>query len=605
MSFILQKALVAHQKGDTKQAEKLYKEQLQRNPRDVNALQLIGTLYASQGSLEQAIQMMKKSLSINSRQIPVHANLAICYKRLGRFEKAQQQYQKIIALDENNKNAYSSIIRLMIEQQNFRSAQQWIELTLKRFQDDLIFLQLDAEIHRHLEQFSTALSKYQALLANSPDRDELLHDYALTLRLGGDPKEALKHYVYLQNKGLESYQLCHNIANAYSDLGNLDEAIRNYRSAISLFPGYVPAHVNLNELLWEVGNESDFLLSYQQVLPLELNNLELICSYCQFLLRLTRYQETLEFLASIPESLHKSANYYSLLGKAQLGLGKNDEAIQSYKMAAKLDGESSEVNIALAQALIETGSIVEAEQRLEDVLLIAPDNQLALALRGVCWRLLDDPREKQLNDYDNLVKEYQIDLPVGFASEHEFCQKLHEYLLKQHTGTNQPLEQTLTGGTQTRGNLFDDQEPIIQDLVSSLKIAINHYINTTAIKNPDCTETRISESSELVFTGSWSVRLKSGGHHTSHIHPMGALSSAFYVALPKEVERSNNNQGYFTLGKPNVKTTNILKAQKLVKPAIGKLVLFPSYMWHSTLPFESEQHRVTVAFDVRFMDSES
>jgi hypothetical protein len=35
-----------------------------------------------------------------------------------------------------------------------------------------------------------------------------------------------------------------------------------------------------------------------------------------------------------------------------------------------------------------------------------------------------------------------------------------------------------------------------------------------------------------------------------------------------------------------------------VRPELGLLVLFPSYFWHGTLPFHSEQPRLTVAFDV-------
>jgi hypothetical protein len=35
-----------------------------------------------------------------------------------------------------------------------------------------------------------------------------------------------------------------------------------------------------------------------------------------------------------------------------------------------------------------------------------------------------------------------------------------------------------------------------------------------------------------------------------------------------------------------------------VKPAVGKLVLFPSYFWHGTVPFQSQNMRLTVAFDV-------
>jgi hypothetical protein len=36
----------------------------------------------------------------------------------------------------------------------------------------------------------------------------------------------------------------------------------------------------------------------------------------------------------------------------------------------------------------------------------------------------------------------------------------------------------------------------------------------------------------------------------------------------------------------------------MVRPEVGTLVLFPSYMWHGTVPFTSQQPRLTVAFDL-------
>jgi Putative 2OG-Fe(II) oxygenase len=44
-------------------------------------------------------------------------------------------------------------------------------------------------------------------------------------------------------------------------------------------------------------------------------------------------------------------------------------------------------------------------------------------------------------------------------------------------------------------------------------------------------------------------------------------------------------------------TTPALGAEYSVRPAVAMLVLFPSYFWHGTLPFHSNQARLTVAFD--------
>jgi hypothetical protein len=57
-------------------------------------------------------------------------------------------------------------------------------------------------------------------------------------------------------------------------------------------------------------------------------------------------------------------------------------------------------------------------------------------------------------------------------------------------------------------------------------------------------------------------------------------------------------EGILSFGAPGLVTTAALDAEWSVRPEVGLLVLFPSYFWHGTLPFHSEQPRLTVAFDV-------
>ena len=34
------------------------------------------------------------------------------------------------------------------------------------------------------------------------------------------------------------------------------------------------------------------------------------------------------------------------------------------------------------------------------------------------------------------------------------------------------------------------------------------------------------------------------------------------------------------------------------EPREGQLILFPSWFWHQTLPFKSEDERISIAFDI-------
>ena len=100
------------------------------------------------------------------------------------------------------------------------------------------------------------------------------------------------------------------------------------------------------------------------------------------------------------------------------------------------------------------------------------------------------------------------------------------------------------------------------------------------------------------FSASWSCRLKQQGFHTNHVHPKGWISSCYYVSLPDVVKRGTDQQGWIKFGESNLRLGEREHIARAVQPEEGPLVLFPSYMFHGTVPFDSEQARTTIAFDV-------
>jgi uncharacterized protein (TIGR02466 family) len=83
-----------------------------------------------------------------------------------------------------------------------------------------------------------------------------------------------------------------------------------------------------------------------------------------------------------------------------------------------------------------------------------------------------------------------------------------------------------------------------------------------------------------------------------HVHPLGWISSAYYVQVPDEVSKSETHDGGIKFGEPDINIGWKGIAKRKIQPKAGRLVLFPSYMWHGTMPFESNDPRMTVAFDV-------
>jgi hypothetical protein len=173
---------------------------------------------------------------------------------------------------------------------------------------------------------------------------------------------------------------------------------------------------------------------------------------------------------------------------------------------------------------------------------------------------------------------------------------LAERLRTIHRSTHQPLEQSLRGGTQTDGPLFARVDPEIRRLRAAIKQAVEAHIAQLAPVDPRHPILSIDRSQPVRFAGSWSVRLTGGGHHVNHVHPAGWFSSAFYVALPEDGMGGEDKAGWLTLGEaPGLGLD--LKPFRSIEPKPGRLVLFPSTMWHGTRPFPAGE-RLTVAFDV-------
>jgi len=79
---------------------------------------------------------------------------------------------------------------------------------------------------------------------------------------------------------------------------------------------------------------------------------------------------------------------------------------------------------------------------------------------------------------------------------------------------------------------------------------------------------------------------------------MGWISSCYYVAVPDAVKDESSRQGWIKFGEPSLDVALKNPIRRAIQPAPGRLVLFPSYMWHGTVPFRDKSARTTIAFDV-------
>ncbi|PKB13478.1 putative 2-oxoglutarate-Fe(II)-dependent oxygenase superfamily protein [Novosphingobium kunmingense] len=210
---------------------------------------------------------------------------------------------------------------------------------------------------------------------------------------------------------------------------------------------------------------------------------------------------------------------------------------------------------------------------------------------SLAWRLLNDPRAQWLDRPDELIRTFDC----GWSTEE--LENLARTLRALHTAQEPYIEQSVRGGTQTDRSVLLRHEPALQDIKARLLDLMRDYIGSLPPHDPGHPLLSAPRAGRLPITGSWSVRLASQGYNVPHTHAMGWLSTAFYVALPDPERMGQPPAGHIAFGAPPVELGLDLEPYRTIAPLAGRLAVFPSTMWHGTVPFD-EGERLVIAFDI-------
>jgi hypothetical protein len=93
--------------------------------------------------------------------------------------------------------------------------------------------------------------------------------------------------------------------------------------------------------------------------------------------------------------------------------------------------------------------------------------------------------------------------------------------------------------------------------------------------------------------------MRQGGHLTSHIHEEGWISGCVYLAMPPTPPGALEGSIEFSTHGDDYPCLHDDFPQRTITPGVGDIVLFPSSLFHRTIPFAADEDRICVAFDIR------
>ena len=455
-----------------------------------------------------------------------------------------------------------------------------------RQENSALLWQWKALLERSLDDREQALASFAEAARLSPATISIAHGHARTAFEAG--LDARPLYERAMSLAPRNGDILLGLAAARAARGEGQRAVSDLQAALEAAPAWLYGHEQLAQLMATEGRANEATASLETALE-----------------RFPTAQPLWETLLNVQLRRGAYESLADIVARARAaGINSPEFAIYEGIHAAEFDKEAfppalfregpANVGSVLGRwrvrHLLRVGAIDDVVALIDHLLKTDQTAEL-WAYAATAWRLAGDPRSEWLEADPRFVTVADLsnDLPP--------IESVAETLRSLHVAKGEYLDQSVRGGTQTDGPLFCRIDPVIRQLRGAAVKAVETYVAQLPPVDPNHPLLRHQRDRRIRFSGSWSVRLRSEGHHSNHVHPQGWISSALYIALPDRSPGESPDAGSFTLGEPDAKLGIDLPPWRTIAPQVAHLVLFPSWMWHGTVPF-AQGERLTVAFDV-------
>jgi tetratricopeptide (TPR) repeat protein len=619
-----QAAVALHRSGRIAEAEAAYDGLLARDLPHGPTLHMAGMLAFQMGRLQLAAERVEQALAMGYRNAAVLEHHGLIQQQRGNLAGAAARFCEGIALDPGSGSLWFNLGvvgrqagRLSDAIEAFAKA---APLLRQAFAEHAL-----GQALQEVGRVSEAASAYGRALALDPqDAGSALNAGVIAQRAGDlDAATVMYRQALAADPGLIGARA--NLACVLQDNGEIAAAAAEYRTLLRDAPHTTEALNNLGTALRSLGSDDEAEHLFRQVLDIEPCHKEASDNLTKLLLDSHRADEAIAVRRSLCEAhpddgrcllelaralglagqhdeaedaLRRALARDPLLAEAHCALGDTahrrrdwTSATLSYREAARLAPGRPEPHLGLALVALKSGDAPGALAACEALSGEDAFDQCAIAYRALALRQAGRENEAdRLSDPDEFVT--LIDLDIDPAALEALADDLKGLQHREYD----PIGQSIRRGTQTTNELFAETLSSIRHLRAVLDAAMGRYLSA---RRRDDDHPFYAARPERLHYHSWSVVLRASGHHVAHIHPGGCISGVFYVAVPPL--DGPGNPGCLEIGRPGLDVPLPASPKlRLIRPIPGRLVLFPSYLWHGTRPFDGPGERITVAFDVRF-----
>jgi tetratricopeptide (TPR) repeat protein len=442
-----------------------------------------------------------------------------------------------------------------------------------------------------------AEASYRQAIELAPMYADAHYNLGIVLEAMGRPaqaRDAYKSTLDIQPDFLPAYL---NAGNAYKSLGQFDQALDYYGFVLEVEPRNVDALTNMGATYYELTRFDEAESTYRKALEIEPGHADTLYNLGVLLHERERYDEAIDAYHKAAEARPHYSECHVNLGYTLHKVGRLDEARESYQRAMELDPDNAQLQVNLGDLYLARDDAAAALEVCDTFLASHAGDTAMLAFKTIALRESGNMQEASaLADVEKFLHKTQLSVPESFADADAFNATLADHIRAHPSLVDAPASHATRQGKHSGELLLEPKGPMAA-WEAALGRAVEHYRNGLS---GEFTHPFVNSMPARYRLTAWSVVLERQGHQIAHIHPSAWLSGVYYVAVPESIAAGGEDSaGWIEFGQPpehfHGKTPPELT---LIKPQAGLLVLFPSYFYHRTIPFDAAGQRISIAFDV-------
>lgn len=229
---LLRRAVESHRNGQLAAAAALYREVLKTDPRQPDALHLLGLIAQHEGRPTEAVNLFTDAIAANPLVAQYRLNRGLTLRAIGRTADALEDFQQAVALDPSSADAHLHHGNALKQLGHFRDAVAPLRTSVTLAPASAVnWLNLGTALLelRELDEARTAFSRALQLEPTRADAHNIL---GYTLALSGDFAAAEKAYTEALRLNPRYAPAHDNLGGLYKSQARIPEALQHYRAAL-------------------------------------------------------------------------------------------------------------------------------------------------------------------------------------------------------------------------------------------------------------------------------------------------------------------------------------------------------------------------------------